>query len=371
MRIVFRADSSPLIGSGHTMRCLALARELAQAGAEIHFASVAYEGTLDGLIRSGGFTCHELPGTDERLSMDHRLWTDEAVSAHVNALRRAINSMGEVDWLIVDHYGLDERFETPCRAFVKRLAVIDDLANRGHDAAILVDQNLFQNADARYQSLVPAHCVTLLGPRYALLREEFRVQREARLEREQRTGPLRVLAFFGGGDSSNETEKFLLGWRESIAQGLSADVVVGGSNPRVERLRALADTMPEVRFHHQTSEMARLMSDSDYAFGASGSANWERLCLGLNASVVCVADNQALTVRALVEQELVSYLGSSSDTTPSTYAQVLHRLKAIPTDDLPPAGRLMSYVDGWGAHRVAHAILNSRDLPHHSHTLAS
>jgi UDP-2,4-diacetamido-2,4,6-trideoxy-beta-L-altropyranose hydrolase len=358
MRIVFRADSSPVIGSGHVMRCLALAQALAQAGAEIHFVTTAYEGHLGAVIRAAGFACHELIAVDERLSMDHRVWTAEMTSAHIADVKRTLASLGAVDWLVVDHYGLDTRFEASCRALVKHVAVIDDLANREHDATLLVDQNLFQDAETRYRDLIPAHCQTLLGPGYALLREEFRAYREARLNRAAHTGALRVLAFFGGGDSSNETEKFLSGWPGSAEEGLCADVVVGGSNPHIGRLRSLAETLPNVRLHHQTPDMAQFMAARDYAFGASGSANWERLCLGLNASVVCVADNQVQTVSALVQQGLVDYIGCSDETSPSTYAQALHRLKANPNEYLRPAERLMSHVDGSGARRVAHAMLN-------------
>ncbi|WP_232077940.1 UDP-2,4-diacetamido-2,4,6-trideoxy-beta-L-altropyranose hydrolase [Burkholderia sp. THE68] len=341
------------------MRCLALAHELAQRGAAIHFVTTAYNGHLGAMIRAAGFACHELIAVDERLSMDHRSWTGEVLSEQVAEVKRTLASIGAVDWLVVDHYGLDARFETSCRALVKHVAVIDDLANREHDATLLVDQNLFQDAEPRYRGLIPAHCETLLGPAYALLREEFRAYREACLSRAAHTGALRVLAFFGGGDSSNETEKFLLGCRESIEDGLSVDIAVGGSNMHIGRLRSLAETMPGVRIHRQTPEMAKLMAASDYAFGASGSANWERLCLGLNASVVCVADNQVKTVHALVQQGLVDYIGHSDETTPSTYAQALHGLKAHPNDYLRPAERLMSHVDGLGARRVAHAILDT------------
>ncbi|SAK77438.1 UDP-2,4-diacetamido-2,4, 6-trideoxy-beta-L-altropyranose hydrolase [Caballeronia glebae] len=295
---------------------------------------------------------------DERLSMDHRLWNAGAVSAHVADVGRTLASIGAVDWLVIDNYGLDAGFESPCRNFVRHVAVIDDLANREHDATLLVDQNLFQDADERYRALLPVNCLTLLGPRYALLREEFRAQREARVERIAPSGALNVLAFFGGGDNSNETEKFLLGWRDSVDGNLSADVVVGGGNPKIDRLRSLAATMQHVRIHHQTLEMASLMAGSDYAFGASGIANWERLCLGLNASVVCVAENQVQPARALAQEGLIDYIGSADETSPSTYAQALHRLKANPTDYLRHAERLMNYVDGLGARRVARAILN-------------
>lgn len=50
---------------------------------------------------------------------------------------------------------------------------IDDLANRLHDCDLLLDQNLYDNMHTRYLDLLPEKCTQLLGPRYALLREEF------------------------------------------------------------------------------------------------------------------------------------------------------------------------------------------------------
>ena len=82
-------------------------------------------------------------------------------------------------WLVVDHYGLDATWETRLLAGLAgdaapRLLVIDDLADRPHQADLLLDQNVFgPDTEARYTVLVPAHCRQLLGPHYALLGPEY------------------------------------------------------------------------------------------------------------------------------------------------------------------------------------------------------
>src|SRR5690606_10035353 len=86
------------------------------------------------------------------------------------------------DWLIVDHYAIDERWETALRGRVKRMMAIDDLANRRHDVDLLLDQNLGRVA-SEYRDLVPAHASSLLGPGYALVRPEFRELRDRSLQR--------------------------------------------------------------------------------------------------------------------------------------------------------------------------------------------
>ena len=68
------------------------------------------------------------------------------------------------DWLIVDHYALDERWEKPIHAVCNKLMVIDDLADRQHDCDMLLDQNYFSNMKTRYSEKVPRDCQLLLGP---------------------------------------------------------------------------------------------------------------------------------------------------------------------------------------------------------------
>ena len=49
----------------------------------------------------------------------------------------------DIDWLIIDHYAIDEEWESRMRSICQHIMVIDDLANRKHDCDILLDQNYF------------------------------------------------------------------------------------------------------------------------------------------------------------------------------------------------------------------------------------
>ena len=94
-------------------------------------------------------------------------WADDA-----EATRRVVAGV-ETDWLITDHYAIDFRWHAKLRGAVRRIMAIDDLADRAHDADLLLDQSDPTETAARYRDLVPRSCVLLLGPRYALLRSEF------------------------------------------------------------------------------------------------------------------------------------------------------------------------------------------------------
>lgn len=103
----------------------------------------------------------------------------------------------------VDHYALDARWESAMASLCGQVMVIDDLADRQHACQVLLDQNHYRDMRTRYHGKVPEKCRLLLGPRYALLREEFR---ELRAKVKPRSGKVqRILMFFGGVDAGNYT----------------------------------------------------------------------------------------------------------------------------------------------------------------------
>ncbi|PWR69634.1 hypothetical protein ACKUB1_07545 [Methanospirillum stamsii] len=73
------------------------------------------------------------------------------------------------DWLIVDHYALDERWEKHLRASVSRIFIIDDLVNRVYNCDVLLDQNLVEGMETRYDDKALSSCGKILGPEYPLL----------------------------------------------------------------------------------------------------------------------------------------------------------------------------------------------------------
>src|SRR5690606_30061812 len=153
---------------------------------------------------------HELaslpPGSDAVRALPdppHAEWLGATQADDADATLAALAGEGTWDWLVVDHYALDARWEARLRSVARRILAIDDLADRRHDCDALLDQNFYADGPARYEGLVPGHCLRLLGPRHALLRPEFGAAR-ARL-RERGDTVRRLLVFFGGIDARNLT----------------------------------------------------------------------------------------------------------------------------------------------------------------------
>jgi UDP-2,4-diacetamido-2,4,6-trideoxy-beta-L-altropyranose hydrolase len=295
MNILIRADASVPLGTGHVMRCLALADQLVKKSASIHFACREEKGNLADLIQAKGYGLSVLPA-GIGLEAD-REWVLRLLRARSHP----------IVWVVVDHYGLDASWESPLRSAAGRLMVIDDLADRPHDCDLLLDQNLYMNLEARYRCLVPPGCRTLLGPRYALLRPEFV---EARRSLRKRDGRLtRILISFGGSDPTNGTIKSLEAMRLLDSLCLHIDLVIGAAHPRRDEVRRLCAGMKGVDIHENTRNMARLIAAADLALGAGGTSTWERCFLGLPSFTVVVAENHAEITEAVAHRGATRNLG--------------------------------------------------------------
>ncbi len=287
--IAIRVDASSQIGTGHFMRCLTLADGLRQRGARIRFVSRHLPEYLSDMLMDKG---HEILLFD---SVKNNAEVDELAHSHWLGVSQAqdaadsIEVLSDVDWLIVDHYALDARWESALRGTAKKIMVIDDIADRQHDCDVLLDQNLYTDMQTRYTGKVSSSCQLLLGPRYALLRDEFRKLRE---QVNPRTEPVkRILVFFGGVDADNYTGLAIKALVELKTKGLHIDVVIGAQHPCRVEIEASCAEQGYV-CHVQTNRMAELMAVADLAIGAGGSASWERCCLGLPTLVISTADNQ-------------------------------------------------------------------------------
>lgn len=291
MRIVFRTDATGQIGTGHFMRCLTLADTLKQRGAQIRFVCRDLPLHLRDMLAAKDMEFVSLesdltpPVTGD---LAHSHWLGASQEQDAQAAVQALSDQSW-NWLIVDHYALDARWESIMRGTVPQIMVIDDIADRQHDCDVLLDQNFYADMQTRYTGKVPEHCKLLLGPRYALLRDEFRKLRE---QVNPRTGAVkRILVFFGGVDVDNYTGRAIEALSEIDISGLNVDVVIGAQHPRLAEIEASCAANGFV-CHVQTNRMAELMAQADLAIGAGGSATWERCCLGLPALAFCTADNQ-------------------------------------------------------------------------------
>lgn len=354
MNIVFRTDASLVIGMGHVMRCLALAKALRDQGAKVSFICREHDGHLCDLIASQGFEVVCLPLTNKRQAdsaLSQFAWLGVTWQEDAEQTREVLKSWGvKSDWLVIDHYQFDNHWESSLRSLVGRIMVIDDLADRAHDCDLLLDQNLIAKLDTRYAGKVSAKCILLLGPKYALLQSDYADLHD---QIPPRVGPIqRILIFFSGADTENLTGKTLSAFLSLNKLEIQVDVVVTNSNPFSNCIRQLAAGYDNIRLYSSLPTLAPLMAKADLAIGAGGATSWERLCLGLPALIVTLADNQRPIADELNLRGLIRLLGHKDTLTEPAIAESLGKLLQQKLDEEWSLNCSLT-VDGQGSYRVA------------------
>jgi UDP-2,4-diacetamido-2,4,6-trideoxy-beta-L-altropyranose hydrolase len=293
--VVFRVDSSQTIGFGHLMRCLILAKGLRNKGVKVSFLTREHSGNFNNYIINQGFKIYFLPSSSYKKSLlkEYEKWLSTTQEIDANESINIIKNK-EIDWLIVDHYAIDETWEKKLKPHVKKIMVIDDLANRKHFCNLLFDQTYGRSISA-YRKLTPKKCEYLLGSENALLRPDFLELRQAAIDRRKNYQSLKhILISLGSLDTSNYTQLLLdiielIEWKELPI----VNIVLTSQSKNLNHLRQILTKYKyKVNLLVDVENMAELMLRSDLAIGSGGISSWERCCMGLPAILIILADNQ-------------------------------------------------------------------------------
>ncbi|WP_321338268.1 UDP-2,4-diacetamido-2,4,6-trideoxy-beta-L-altropyranose hydrolase [uncultured Cohaesibacter sp.] len=361
MNVVFRADASLDIGSGHVMRCLTLANALKMRGCKVSFICRSTKGNMISFIETSGFSVFPLPPSPQMAIQEtltgraiYQSWlgvsADEDASQTIAQLQPLT-----ADWLIVDHYGIDVQWETLLRSHCHKLMVIDDLADRQHECDLLLDQSLGREASA-YLRLAPAECRLAMGADYALLRPEFALWRDESLRRRTDGVVSHILISMGGIDKNNATSAVLSCLKTyPLAPEARITVVMGSHAPWLEAVERMSAKMPvKADIRVNVEDMAHLMTESDLSIGAAGSSAWERCCLGLPSIIVVQAENQIGVAKALEKHRCAKVLPTGLNIDESLPKAM--RAFGTPSFVREMQHNCMSMIDGDGVQRICTKI---------------
>jgi len=359
MEIAFRADASLEIGTGHVMRCLTLARSLRETGVACQFITRSLPGHMGDRIADEGFDLTLLPaprGPAPDGPPAHARWAGVDWEQDAAETRAVLGAAP--DWLVIDHYAFDARWQRATCPAGTKLMVIDDLADRPHVCDLLLDQNLGHDP-RNYDGLVPDDCTRLIGPSYALLRPEFAEARGEALAARESRGLKHLMISMGGIDAVDATSVVLDALRGApLPEGLQISVIMGGRAPTLEKVRALAKIMPRrTEVSVDVDDMATRMAAADLAIGAGGATTWERCSLGLPSIIVEIADNQAGVAQTL------SAAGAALDPGSVLAPDFVRKLLAVLAAATIPARlgmmteKAASICDGGGCNKVAAHLL--------------
>jgi UDP-2,4-diacetamido-2,4,6-trideoxy-beta-L-altropyranose hydrolase len=365
MRVAFRVDATEHSGVGHVMRCLALADELRRQGAETFFISRHLVGSLAALIEGQGHTLTRLGfhAPDDiapvaQATADPASWLGVEWQRDAADTATALAALGAVDWVVVDHYGLDARWHTAVAKRVDcQIAVIDDLANRALAPSLLVDHNYHIDHRAKYKTTIPLGAKLLGGPKYALLGSAY--SNAPRYEFSDEVHSIGI--FLGGSDPENRTAMAHFACREIAHFKGLIEIVITSANPHWAEIVGLAKQYSSTVVTTDLPDLAGFFARHDLQIGAGGGATWERCCIGAPTLGVVCADNQLRSMPLLNDIGVLSMVGADKDwraVTATDIAECVVAMLAAPGLRKQLCERGTALVDGRGAARVAQGILD-------------
>lgn len=336
--LVIRADADNRIGSGHVIRCLALAQAWQDRGGKAVFITSCADTPLGRYLAQEGFAVFGPRG-------------DAGSKADAELAAGMIREYGG-RWLAADGYAFGEAFQRRIKKSGASLLVIDDYGSlETYLAEIVLNQN--PSAQAR---LYPEGPRLLLGTRYALLRRQF--QRWTGWQREISRSCDRILVTLGGADPENVTSKVLEALGGITRDKLEIKVVISASHPHAGEIETLAAASPHrVSLERDVRAMDELMVWADLAVSAGGSTCWEMAFLGLPNIIFVLAENQRQSAEAIHNLGVSINLGAAWNARMEGLAGQLARLCVAPDLRRVMSERGRALVDGRGASRVVEVLM--------------
>ncbi len=341
--LLIRADASTQIGTGHVMRCLALAQAWQDAGGHAIFAMAMEAPAVETRLKREGVDVIRLlfpPGSREDAIQTARL----------------AQSVG-TPWVVADGYHFGADYQRLIKDSGLRLLFIDDNGHAGHYCAdIVLNQNVHAREDL-YTNREP-NTQLLLGTRYVLLRREFAKWREWR--REVPNAVRKVLVTLGGADPDNVTAEVVRALQQVKAKELEVLVVVGANYPHRAGLQSVIKDSPfSIRLQSNVANMPELMAWADVAIAAGGTTSWELAFMGLPSLILVLADNQQPVAEWLDKKKVAIRLSGCEKLSDQIMPAVQRLFAAETREQMSRRGR--DLVDGQGCTRVLRQ-LKSADL---------
>ena len=339
--LIIRADASTKIGSGHLMRCIALAQFCKSNISNVIFITSCNNEALLSRIIDDGFQVVRL----EKAYPDPK---------DLEVMSKILND-NPGSWVVLDGYHFDSGYQLHLKEKSCRLLIIDDMNHHDHYYAdIVLNQNI--NAEEISYSCEHDSCL-LLGTRYVLLRNEFLTCTKLKFET---PGTVRnLMVTLGGSDPGNVTLKIIQALNKLKTSNLHVKVTAGPSHPQISSLRKAAGMAPfPIEIIHNVRKMTDLMAWADLAISAGGTTCWELAYMGVPFAVIILAKNQERIAAGLDNAMAAINLGWYSSLTSDALTECL--LNLIENKDKRMALSLngKNLVDGLGIERVQKRMVN-------------
>jgi len=341
-KIFFRIDAGKIFGLGHLSRCLCLANEFSNGFELVFFIktdtrkviSQFIEDKLQAVIpRSLCFFELDIQPTQEL-----KVLIDE-VKRH-NA------------FLIIDHYTADEEYQRKLYENNVKWLQFDSHAK----VKLYSDMVLHGSPNATeklYSPLIIKNTKMLVGPKYAIVGEQFKKERE---KIEFRKSVKEIFISFGGGNDKGALLKCISDLDPSILNNISLNIVTSELNPLINEIKEWVSKSKNVNLFINTNKVFEIMARCDLAILTPGTLSYEASCMGLPMILISTADNQDINASGWERIGAGKYLGKIEDLDKSIFNASIRNF--VENKDLLKTMSKCSLdaVDGKGAERTAEII---------------
>lgn len=337
--LVFRADATAEIGTGHVMRCLALAQGWQDRGRATRFLCASIPRRLEEALVAQGFPVTHLP-------------VSPGGPPDADAI---VEQAKTSDWVVVDGDAFSAEYLLRLKAGHARIMLIDDYGQRKNlSANVILNQNL--NANAQLYPSTIAGTQLLLGTKYLLLRREFRA-------RSQRTDfptvARHILVTLGGTDPDNLSMRIANAARLEPGKFL-VTIATTSANPYLAQLQEFCGGMPSpATLLVDAPNMADVMANSDIAIIASGGTLWELLYLGCPVLSYSRNQAQARLLEDLALSGAVADMGAAQAFDGTALVSRIEELASSPLKRQSMSDAGARIVDGRGVDRVIEHLLQA------------
>jgi UDP-2,4-diacetamido-2,4,6-trideoxy-beta-L-altropyranose hydrolase len=304
MTICFRCDANATIGFGHFYRCLSLANALFNEGLDCVFLLETDEEQIEKILKVS-------PHQHIMLSKHQRL---DGSNQKENAQQWLIQMRKynlTVSLIIIDHYQIETLWMNIIKQNAERLMVLNDSGRIWNNVDFIWDASCYYEQE---YSSISSTTTLLLGPKYALLREEFQHKPQNKCKsNEIKKHPVlttNLMLAIGATDPLNTTEK-LLSWLISLPLNVHINVLSTSANKHIPPMIKKYDNS-RINFIIDSQSIALAMAQQQVIITAAGNIMWEAFSLGIPCALIKTCSNQHRNIELVTKTMKNVYLGEET-----------------------------------------------------------
>ncbi len=275
------------IATGHMMRCLSIADEIRNSGAEAIF--ILADNNACGLLEKCGYEFAVLDTS----------WKD--MDAEIPIMKRLIRDK-HIKTLIIDSYAATADYLSAMTELTYTL-YIDDLNRCDLSVDVILCYAIYADRQIYIENCACKSSELLLGTDYVPLRKVFRnIPKKVIREKVEN-----ILILSGGGDPYRTIDQCIgvLSKKSTI----EIHAICGRYSEQAEELRRMYKNMPNIHIHETVDNIEVYMQEADICISAAGTTLYELCACGTPTLSYILADNQIDNARGFDEKGLIPYLG--------------------------------------------------------------